>query len=64
MNRITAARAEYMELYGARKDADCKLVDVDGGVSKQLGCCDRFEHEDGQPQQFRCGTCKYLKEKK
>lgn len=59
--RISAKQAEYMELQGAQKDNDCEEVRVQGGVSSQLGCCDKFKPRDPAVQQFRCGTCKYLK---
>lgn len=58
-NRITAAVAGYMELEGAVKDGDCKIVRVDGGISKQLGCCNHFEPESSAVKQFRCGTCTF-----
>lgn len=58
-SRISAKEAEYMELSGAQKDADCKEVEVSGGVSSQLGCCDKFKPQH-QAQEFRCGTCKYV----
>jgi len=58
--RISAKAAEYMELSGAVKDADCKKVNVPGGVSKKLGCCDRFQPENKAVQEFRCGTCEYV----
>lgn len=58
-DRISSAKAEYMELEGAEKDADCKKVEVEGGVSSELGCCDKFSPEDGA-QKFSCGTCEYL----
>jgi hypothetical protein len=60
--RMTAEEADYMELSGAVKDADCHKVEVDGGVSEKLGCCNEFKPQTGE-QQFRCGTCKFLKEK-
>jgi hypothetical protein len=59
LGSISAEEAEYMELKGAEKDADCRKVDVDGGVSSDLGCCDKFQPEDDEVQQFRCGTCEY-----
>lgn len=59
--RISAKQAEYMELENARKDADCREVYVKGGVSTKLGCCDKFKPESRSVQQFRCGTCKYVK---
>lgn len=57
--RFTAKSAGYMELRGAEKDADCKKVEVDGGVSKRLGCCNYFEPEKRSVQEFRCGMCEY-----
>jgi hypothetical protein len=59
--RESAEEAEYMELKGALKDADCEKVEVDGGVSSKLGCCDRFEPRNSKVQQFRCGECEYLR---
>ena len=59
-NRISAAAAGYMELQGAQKDADCKEVEVKGGVSTRLGCCNEFKPQDASVQQFRCGMCKYV----
>ena len=59
--RLSASEAGYMELQGAHKDADCRKVKVDGGVSKQLGCCNEFQPESKSVQQFRCGNCEYLK---
>lgn len=58
--KISAARAEYMELKDAIKDDDCEKVEVKGGVSRDRGCCDKFEPEDKDVTQFRCGTCEYL----
>lgn len=49
--------AGYMELEGAKKDGDCKIVT--GQISKELGCCNLF-HPDDNPDKFSCGTCKYL----
>lgn len=59
--RLSAKAAEYLELSGAVKDADCQKVEVQGGVSTQLGCCDKFEPENSKVQQFRCGTCEHVK---
>lgn len=55
-DRIPADKAGYMELVGAYKDADCTLVKVEGGVSKQLGCCNHFDPKQGAAK-FSCGTC-------
>jgi hypothetical protein len=57
--RISAKEAEYMELEGAEKDADCEKVEVEGGVSSELGCCDKFQPEDDDVQEFKCGRCEY-----
>lgn len=62
-NRMTAKQAGYMELSGAQKDADCRKVEVAGGISTELGCCNEFEPENKQVQQFRCGNCEYLRPK-
>lgn len=57
---LTAQQAGYMELPGAKKDAGCKKVDVKGGVSTHLGCCNEFELRTGAEKRFRCGTCTYV----
>lgn len=59
-DRVSAKSVDYMELPGARKDADCRHVAVRGGVSTQLGCCNDFELQTGRPKEFRCGTCEYV----
>ncbi len=59
MSRVTAEAAGYMELEGAKKDAGCEIVQVQGGVSKELGCCNLFKPEAGAAQ-FRCGKCTEL----
>jgi len=58
--RESAEDAEYMELAGALKDADCEKVEVDGGVSSKLGCCDYFQPKSKKVQQFRCGECRFM----
>lgn len=58
--RYTAEEADYMELTGAKKDGDCEIVDVKGGVSKQRGCCNEFKPENHYTSQFRCGTCRFV----
>ena len=63
MARISAKEAEYMELSGARKDGDCSKVEVSGGVSLELGCCDYFEPETKATKHFRCGDCEYHESK-
>lgn len=60
--RVSEEKAGYMELRGAQKDADCRKVEVDGGVSTELGCCNLFEPENDKVQEFRCGQCEYAKE--
>ncbi len=60
MARLEAHAAGYMELAGAIKNAECRKVHVVGGVSKQLGCCNKFEPESKAVQHFRCGLCEYL----
>jgi hypothetical protein len=61
--RLTAAQAGYMELAGAEKDADCRKVEVEGGISSELGCCNKFEPEAKDTKRFQCGDCEYRKEK-
>lgn len=62
-HRISPKQAGYMELPGAKKDADCAKVEVAGGVSKGLGCCNIFELKSGAPKLFSCGTCEYLRKR-
>jgi hypothetical protein len=62
-DRLTADAAGYMELAGARKDADCKKVEVKDGVSRGLGCCNEFEPQSTSVQKFHCGECEYVKSK-
>lgn len=59
MGKITSRSAGYMELDGAKKDGDCELVKVEGGISEQRGCCNLFQPQ-AHAQAFRCGTCKYV----
>lgn len=58
--RLSAKSVAYMELKGAVKDADCKKVRVEGGVSSDLGCCNAFQPDGDSVRSFRCGTCEYL----
>ena len=60
--RITAEQAGYLELPGAVKDADCEVVEVDGGVSSERGCCNSYAWRSGNPKGFSCGECKYLED--
>jgi hypothetical protein len=62
--RVTAKSVDYMELQGARKDADCDHVAVKGGVSSRLGCCNDFRLDPDEAREFRCGTCQHLVESK
>ena len=57
--RISEKQAGYMELAGAKKDGDCRKVEVKGGISQELGCCNLFEPETKSTQRFRCGDCEY-----
>ncbi len=63
-HRMPAGQAGYMEITGAVKDGDCRIVNVPGGVSKELGCCNEFEPESLKTKRFRCGDCEYLKGRK
>lgn len=60
--RITAEQAGYLELPDAVKDADCEVVEVDGGVSSERGCCNAYAWRSGNPKGFSCGECKYLED--
>lgn len=60
MEKVPQSRAGYMELTGAVKDADCEKVAVQGGVSKDRGCCNLYEPEHKSVTQFKCGACEYL----
>lgn len=59
--RQSGDQAGYMELDGATKDADCTIVNVEGGVSKDNGCCNLFSPAEGA-QSFTCGTCDKVKD--
>lgn len=61
--RLTAAQAGYMELDGAEKDADCEIVYVEGGISKELGCCNFYQPQSMKTKQFKCGACQHVGEK-
>ena len=62
-SRIPQSKAGYMELVGAKKDADCRKVNVSGGVSLERACCDHFQPESRYTTKFSCGTCSYQKPK-
>src|SRR2546425_1731049 len=57
--RISETAAGYLELDGAVKDADCEVVEVSGGVSSDLGCCNNFS-EKPSAKKFSCGTCTFV----
>lgn len=59
---MTPSAAGYMELEGATKAGDCDKVEVEGGVSKLLGCCNEYKPQSGAAQ-FRCGLCTHVREK-
>jgi hypothetical protein len=59
VEKVSAESAGYMELAGANKDGGCLIVDVDGGISKDLGCCNLFKPESGKTSKFSCGTCHF-----
>lgn len=61
--RLTAKAVAYMELSGAKKSGDCEKVAVAGGISKELGCCNVFQPRNTSVQQFRCGTCKFARDR-
>lgn len=58
--RITAEQAGYLELPDAVKDADCEIVEVEGGVSSERGCCNSYGWRSANPKGFSCGECKYV----
>ena len=59
--RMTSKEAGYMELENAFKNADCYKVNVPGGISLQLACCNEFKKESRHTQSFKCGTCTFKK---
>ena len=63
MDRVDGKIAGYMELPGAEKDGDCVRVQVPGGVSGKLGCCNLFEWDHNTGKLFSCGTCEYIRAK-
>lgn len=58
--RISEQQAGYLELPGAVKDADCEIVEVEGGVSSERGCCNSFGWKTEDVETFSCGECKYV----
>jgi hypothetical protein len=61
--RISQDYAGYMELEGATKDAECAIVEVKNGISRELGCCSLFDPKKGV-KKFTCGTCEYARKEK
>lgn len=59
---VSAEQAGYMELDGAKKDASCDIVNVEGGVSSERGCCNLFDPEKGV-KRFNCGSCEHVSRK-
>jgi hypothetical protein len=57
--KVNELSAGYMELAGSKKDGGCRIVDVQGGISKDLGCCNLFKPESAKTSRFSCGTCHY-----
>lgn len=58
-SKISATAAGYMELEHAQKDGECEIVEVSGGISKKLGCCNLYKPQE-DADEFRCGECLYL----
>ena len=59
--RVSGEYAGYMELNGAKKDGDCNVVEVKGGVSKYKGCCNLFDPFPNA-QRFDCGHCEHVED--
>jgi hypothetical protein len=59
-DRVSADHAGYMELTGAKKDGDCEIVQVQGGISQHRGCCNLFDPFHGALK-FDCGHCEYVR---
>jgi hypothetical protein len=57
--KLPQEQAGYMELAGAQKDGQCSKVNVEGGVSLDLGCCNEFQPQDESVDKFCCGECKF-----
>ena len=58
--RINERAAGYMELDGAQKDGECQVIAVDGGISRDKGCCNNFWPPTAK--KFTCGTCIYVED--
>jgi hypothetical protein len=61
--RESAEEAGYLELKNAEKDGDCSKVNVPGGISRDLGCCDLYQPESEDTESFKCGVCEYVRTK-
>ena len=59
-DKIPESQAGYMELEGAVKDGGCRKVNVAGGVSKELGCCNYFVPANQKVKRFHCKDCEFL----
>ena len=58
--KASEQEAGYLELTGAIKNAGCSKVNVAGGVSAELGCCNLFRLNEAATKKFSCGTCKFV----
>lgn len=56
--RINEQAAGYMELPDAKKDGECLVVAVGGGISRDKGCCSNFWPPTAKA--FKCGACDYV----
>lgn len=57
--KVDQQTAGYMELDGAQKSGDCDLVQVDGGVSGEKGCCNLYSPVEGASE-FECAQCTHF----
>ncbi|HVA64312.1 MAG TPA: hypothetical protein VNF74_11355 [Terriglobales bacterium] len=58
-DRVSEQTAGYMELEGAQKSGECNLVEVEGGVSGERGCCNLFAPQP-EADEFACGNCQHF----
>ena len=58
-SQASAQEAGYVELPGAKKDAQCDIVNVPGGVSSEKGCCNLYKQQPNA-QGFSCGQCTHV----
>lgn len=60
LDRVPGKQAGYVELPGAKKDGDCSVVAVLGGISLQKGCCNNFQlGPNAETEEFKCGSCRF-----